>query len=307
MKSKMYLFQIIFCICLILSVTACAKRTDVNEKDNYIYCLNQEGNGLVKVEFDFPDTDTQGIADAILAELAAPVEDIEYMQAIPEKVTVNSCTVNGVLAYVDFSKEYFSLSTVDEKLMQAAVVESLLQVKDINGVWFTVDGEDIKGDNGVVLGIMNSDDFVQTSELSLSAYQTTSLALYFANESGDKLVKQEMDVKYNNNVPIEKVIVDRLMKGPKKTGAYPTINPQATLLSVTIQESVCYVNFDSEFLNRTYDVHPEITVYSIVNSLIEGTSASKVQITVNGEKDVIYEDTVNLSNQFEKNEELIEE
>ena len=307
MKRKRYLFQIVVCLCLILSVTACAKPTDVDKDDSYIYCLNQEGNGLVKVKFDFPDTDSQWTAEAILAKLAAPSENIEYMQAIPESVTVNSCTVNGVLAYVDFSEGYYSLTTVEEKLMQAAIVQSLLQIKDISGIWFTVEGEDIKGDNGVVLGIMNADDFVQTTETSLSAYQTINLALYFANESGDKLVRQEMEVKYNSNVPVEKLIVDRLMKGPKKTGAYPTINPQATLLSVTIQEDVCYVNFDSEFLNRTYDVLPEVTVYSIVNSLIEGTSASKVQITVNGEKDVIYDNTFNLSTQFERNEELVEQ
>ena len=51
------------------------------------------------------------------------------------------------------------------------------------------------------------------------------------------------------------------------------------------------MNFDSEFLDSAYDVKPEVAVYSLVNSLIEGTPASKVQITINGEKNAkIYGD-----------------
>ena len=55
------------------------------------------------------------------------------------------------------------------------------------------------------------------------------------------------------------------------------------------------MNFDAEFLNSVYDIRPEIAIYSIVNSLVEGTSAGKVQITVNGEKSVMYQETVDLS------------
>ena len=54
-------------------------------------------------------------------------------------------------------------------------------------------------------------------------------------------------------------------------------------LSVTIKDGICYVNFDSTFLTGAYDVLPEVTVYSIVNSLVGGTEAQKVQITINGE------------------------
>ena len=43
------------------------------------------------------------------------------------------------------------------------------------------------------------------------------------------------------------------------------------------------------------DVLPEVAVYSIVNSLVEGTEASKVQITVNGESNAVYMEKVDLS------------
>ena len=85
------------------------------------------------------------------------------------------------------------------------------------------------------------------------------------------------------------------MQGPQGDGAYPTINPNANLLSVTIKDGICYVNFDSAFLTGAYDVLPEITIYSLVNSIVEGTDAMQVQITINGESNAKYMETVDLS------------
>ena len=43
-----------------------------------------------------------------------------------------------------------------------------------------------------------------------------------------------------------------------------------------------------------------------MNSLLEGTSAGKVQIAVNGVTDVLYKDAVDLSQAFQQNLELVE-
>ena len=110
-----------------------------------------------------------------------------------------------------------------------------------------------------------------------------------------------MDVRYSSNVSKEKLIVEKLMQGPGSSGAYPTINPDTNLLSVTTKDGICYVNFDSTFLTGAYDVLPQITIYSVVNSLVEGTDAARVQITINGESNARYMETVDLSQPLEKN------
>ncbi len=50
---------------------------------------------------------------------------------------------------------------------------------------------------------------------------------------------------------------------------------------------------------------PEVTVYSIVNSLVEGTEAQMVQITINGETDKKYMEAVDLSQPLKENEGLV--
>ena len=58
-------------------------------------------------------------------------------------------------------------------------------------------------------------------------------------------------------------------------------------------------------MTGAYDILPELTVYSIVNSLVEGTEATQVQITINGETNASYMETVDLSQPFEADMDLI--
>ena len=50
-----------------------------------------------------------------------------------------------------------------------------------------------------------------------------------------------------------------------------------------------------------YDVLPEITIYSIVDSLSELSSISKVQISVNGDTSGVYRDSFKLADMYDRN------
>ena len=101
------------------------------------------------------------------------------------------------------------------------------------------------------------------------------------------------------------MIVEELREGASETGVCATINPDTNLLSVTTKDKICYVNFDSTFLTGAYDILPELTVYSIVDSLVEGTGATRVQITINGETNASYMETVDLSQPLEADMDLV--
>lgn len=295
MNRKIWIY-VLLCICLLFLLTACSKkRTDLDNEDPYIYCLNSDRTGLTKVKYEITEKNTLNAAEEMLKEMKKIPEDIDYTATLPKRVEINSVTLEGELLNIDFNGSYRDLSPVEEKLIRAAIVQSLIKIEGINGLWFSVSGEDLTDSNGKLLGVMNDDDFVQNTGSSLSSYQTATLTLYFANEEGDKLTEQTMDVKYSSNMSKEKLIVEKLVKGPKKNSGFPTITPDVTILGVTIKDGICYVNFDDEFLNGGVDVKPEVTIYSIVNSLIEGTTASKVQITVSGEKNIKYMESVDLT------------
>ena len=47
-----------------------------------------------------------------------------------------------------------------------------------------------------------------------------------------------------------------------------------------------------------------IPIYAIVNSLIENTNVKKVQISINGETNLIFRESISFDTIFERNKEL---
>lgn len=302
-KSKVYITVLLFVLCMLCG---CAKRTEVKNDDSFIYSVNGERNGLVKINYDFQGKTTEEQVNNVIKELQKPAEEINYSTTIPKQIKIQQCEIRHMIVYIDLNDAYLKLPVVEQKLILASMTQSIVKIPKISAIYVTVDGEELKDDEGNPAGIINEDDFVQNNGSSLSSYEETELALYFANESGDKLVKQNVQVKYSTNTSKEKLIVEKLMHGPQGESVHPTISSTCTLLSVTVKDNICYVNFDSEFLASAHDIKPEITIYSIVNSLIEGTAVNKVQIMVNGEKNVLYMNTIDLSQPLQQDLDLIQ-
>lgn len=302
-KSKVYITVLLFVLCMLCG---CAKRTEVKNDDSFIYSVNGERNGLVKINYDFRGKTTEEQVNNVIKELQKPAEEINYSTTIPKQIKIQQCEIRHMIVYIDLNDAYLKLPVVEQKLILASMTQSIVKIPKISAIYVTVDGEELKDDKGNPVGIINEDDFVQNNGSSLSSYEETELALYFANESGDKLVKQNVQVKYSTNTSKEKLIVEKLMHGPQDASVHPTISSTCTLLSVTVKDNICYVNFDSEFLASAHDIKPEITIYSIVNSLIEGTAVNRVQIMVNGEKNVLYMNTIDLSQPLQQDLDLIQ-
>lgn len=305
MKKKIWAFFSAFVLSAAL-LAACGDDAAKNENDgSFVYFLNEDRTGLVKEPYEIPDGDAQSQAVQMLQKLKEPSEDLDHVNPVPEDVEALGCSLSGSILEVDFSRQYLDIGRIQEKLTRAAVVRSLVRIEGVNAVRFTIEGEPLTGSDGTVTGLMNEDDFVGNSSSSPSSYQTDTLTLYFANADGDKLVEQNVTVRYSSNVSKDKLIVEKLMQGPVGSSAGPTINPDANLLSVTTKDQICYVNFDSTFLTGAYDILPELTVYSIVNSLVEGTEAEQVQITINGESNAEYMGAVDLSQPLSADPDLL--
>ena len=83
---------------------------------------------------------------------------------------------------------------------------------------------------------------------------------------------------HNINTSMEQLIVEQLIAGPSGNGHQAVLPSNCKILSVSVTDNVCYINFDSAFLNSSQSVNEYIPIYAIVNSLVDKTSVSKVQI-----------------------------
>ena len=290
-----------------LLMAGCRKQQQVDESGYQIWYINQDETCLKYENKELQSKNEEGLLREMMEVMRETPTDDELKPVIPEDVELLDFDFEHNQLYLDFSPEYKKMPKVYEVLCRAAIVRTLGQIDCVEYVDFQVNGEPLTDLEGKEIGLMNEDQFIENAGEEINAYKTADLTLYFSNKAGDKLVEQRVAMEYNSNISLEKLIVEQLIAGPPFEGAYPTIPSETKLLNISIKDNICYVNLDEGFLGTGYNVIESIPVYSIVNSLIENTDAQKVQISINGETNRMFRESINFDTIFEKNEGLIEQ
>ena len=197
------------------------------------------------------------------------------------------------------------MSPTREVLVRAALVRTLVQIPGVEGVSMCIGEAPLLDRSGNPIGLMQKDTFVDNEGVEINAYDQVALHLYFADETGTQLVETTRTVIYNTNMSMERLVVEILIAGPEGKEIYPTVDPDTRIISVTDTDGVCYVNLSPEFLNAVGDVTPEVTLYSIVNSLAELKDVHRVQFMVNGDSQVLYREMIQLDNTFSRNLDMV--
>ncbi len=302
------IFTAVLLMFQIFALSGCASDETLKDEDaQVVYYINNAGTGVEAQAYDIISTETGAQIEELVWRLGAIPDKLEYKAPLQMGFSLLSYRVEGETLYLDVSEEYRNLKPTTEVLVRAALVRTFSQVKDIRYVAITIAGEPLYDATGVLVGLMSAEQFVDNAGNEINAYEKVKLKLYFANEAGDGLVVTGRTVVYNTNIPLEKLVLEQLLIGPGETegDVYPTVNPETKIVSVTVKDNVCYVNFNETFLTQIYTVTPQVAIYSIVNSLQELTSVNKVQITINGETDIMYRESISLNTVFERNLDLI--
>ena len=222
------------------------------------------------------------------------------MQLLSESITEEQLLL-------DFSEEYYRQPVTTEVLTRAAIVRTLSQIDGVAHISFQVKEEPLTDTYGNVIGVMNADMFIDNDGNEINTYEKAKLLLYFANEDGTRLCAVKRNVVYSSNISMERLVVEQLLLGPQKneTG-YAVLNPSTKILSVTVKDGTCYVNLDTSFWTKSYNVSSDVMIYSIVNSLTELSSVNRVQITIDTEGAVDLKDHASLQPSYERNLDLVE-
>lgn len=291
MKKRIAIF---LCFCLSVLSVGCGAQ-EKNEEEIYVYYVNADGNALLEEVYPM-----MGIEETL--------NKIEEHSILPPKVTITEFQLVGNCLELHFDEHYMQMSKGTEVLLRAAVVQTMVQLDGVDYVSFYVDGKPLQDNEGNAVGMMRAEDFVQNTGSSVNSYQTTDLVLYFSDKEGTELKEiKKSNVRYNANTSIEKLVVEQLMKGTNSSSGQSTIPKTTKLLGISVKEGICYVNFDSKFTQDSYDLNPEVAIYSIVNSIIANGSVSQVQILIDGASDVVYKNNVDLSRPLEWKADLIKE
>ena len=213
----------------------------------------------------------------MLGKVQKNTDNINYRSAFVKGVKIKNWSLHSKNLTVDFNRAYQKLSVTEEIVLRASVVQSLGQIDGVDTVLFTID-----------------------------AYQNETFLLYYGNKKGTRLVKEKVNVRYSSSVSREKALVEQLIKGPDSDNESAVLPEGTKVLSVSVKDHICYVNLDAGFLDTTNVMNPEVPVYAIVNSIVDGSAISRVQILIDGKTDITYMGKINLEKPLSRNPNIVE-
>ena len=295
---------------LVLSLFGCGKaesgKSTQDSRSFTIYYTNLEGTRLEERSYTPVSDRFDGILSELLEQFETPVS-ADVSSAMPLGVSINGYTMGVDNLQVDFNAAYLGISNVQEILLRAGLVKTLVQLPGVMWVTFTVDGQPLTDSSGQEVSAMNEDTFVDSQGNGINSYHYVTLNLYFSNAAGDKVVKEMRNVFYSSNLIMEKVIVEQIIRGPVNERLLPVADPSVSIRSVKISKGICVIDLDDKFNTApNSNVKPETALYAFVNAICDACDVRGVQFRINGESEVRFRGQVSLDQVFERDADTIE-
>ena len=308
-NKKTSVFAVLLLLLALAALAAgCARRTadpargTPEEGVFQIYYLDASGTVLTPNEYRTETRDTDLLIAELMDQLRTVPNDLDSQSAIPERVEYRDFRREEMVVYLLFSDSYNAMSRDQEILCRAALAKTLTQAPGVNYISILAGEQPILNAKGQPVGMMAGGDFID-SVSDVNAYERTVLTLYFTDEKGERLYPETREVVHNTNTSMAQLVLEELISGPESFSLCPTVPEDTRLLNVTVNDNVCYINFDENFLrgSGSLAVADYIPIYSIVNSLAEAAGINRVQIAVNGSVNVKFRDSISLESPFERN------
>lgn len=306
MKKKCCFIFLIMMVCF----SACSGGQETSAEGSFVlYYKNAAETNLVAVPYEIEAETTEGQIDELLAALEVSPDDQTLKKVKPDDVLINEHFFgeDGQLI-LNFDSAYTNIEAITEVFCRAAIVKTLCQIEGVDYIEFYVNGQTLMLGGEIPIGQMESSDFIDNTGKDTSFVQTTDITVYFSDATGEMLNDVRLVVESSGSKSIEQLVTEQLILGPPEDAAdvYPVV-PEGTVLNrVTTRDGTCYVDLSSEFMNKREEITADVAVYSIVNSLCELPSVSKVQFTIDGEARKNYQD-LDLTIVFERKLELMKE
>lgn len=320
MGERMKKVCLLLCLMLwtVISVSCAGNEETINESqqtlgpnDIYVYCVNQDKTDVVPVVYTVGrNEDLLENAEKIIRYLEEVGTTEQYQTPIPEGITyLNSALGNRRdNIEISFNILYDLVNAESLLFFKSCLVQSLLQLEGVDSVTIMLtDVTNVDADTATVSESFDRDSFMMSLDDDSGYVQKGNIVLYFANETGEALKEYKETVEISNTTSLARLVVESLIEGPSLDGYQPTVSEQVTIRNLSVKDGICYVDLSEEFYDTNNPLRNDIIVYSVVNSLAELPTVSKVQFLNNGEKQPFFRESMPFDGIFERNLDLIEQ
>lgn len=276
MNKRIFIFLLAF----ILLLSACGGEAapDGDGVEISVYRVIKEeyrsGDSFVRAELlNSGDSQTETLVKGASYALMSAPEDVELTSAVPSGVRITGTSFSGRTVSVTMNEGYTELSSIDKTLLDACVTLTMCSIPGVDYVSFI-------NEDGETLGSMSSEDILLRNTTTSDGL--IELRLYFPKVEENLLACEYRQVSLDEDMPVERHIIDELVKGPQNDRLRAVLPENTAVLSVYTQDGLCTVSFSENFMSgEEYEpVDIQLAVYSIVNSITCLSTVDRVQISV---------------------------
>ncbi len=284
-----------------------AQQTEETQPEGpQVYYIKSDRTGLANTPVEIKSTGDAKISDMFLA-----LRDGEFPDggsALPESLELDHTAWQDKTLVLYLKGDYPEVGTMNESLLRAALVKSMLSVEDADSVVINVNGNPLTNEYDAEVGNISADSFVDTIFQNEHA-QEIELTLYFGAAEEPLLSSEERYATVEegyDQATLAKMAVSLLIGGPQKESLRNVIPVGTEATDITVTDGICYVNLNDTFGNQELEYSYKLPVYSIVNTLCAIPGINMVQLTVNGSADVVLEEGLSIKAPLEADEEMID-
>lgn len=272
-----------------------------------MYFLNADATGIVAQPKKIRYSDGNELIQHTLIKLRKGPGNMKLGEIMPRDTQILNIELrDDKYLTVNFSTDFLSDDDSRNVLNAYAVVKTLCSTGRVSSVRVLVDGKAIRDREGNKLEYISASDInLETEEYQSELREVT---LYFADDTKKQLVREARTIKITDQQPIEQYIINELIKGTREKAAHSVLSDKTVLVSVNVEDNICYLNFKSSFLsdNSGGEDHNNLVIYSIVNSLMELQTIGRVQFYMDGKR-VDSFGNVNIKDYISRNTQIINE
>ncbi|MDD6263714.1 MAG: GerMN domain-containing protein [Bacilli bacterium] len=258
-------------------------------KTDVIYLLNDKGL-LVKTKILLEGNTAEEKINKLLLNLTEGSSNSfpeGLKKLIPKGTVVNNVMVGNNLVTVDFSRELLKVSSDMEKPMVTAIVYSIMELGNYEGVSILVDGKVLdKYPNSLeeIPSVINKSIGINKN-FSITSYNNINKVVIYYLENIDNNLYYVPVTKYVNDERDKiKIIVEELASSYiYESNLMSFLNSNVRLLDYKEDNDIMYLNFNDYLFDGNDKILEEV-LYSLAYSVFDNYNVSMVSFMVNGQR-----------------------
>ena len=267
-------------IAIVFSVN---KDRPTQKADVDLYFINESGNSIASETRTLRYKDENDLIRTALETLRQGPSSSKLNRIMPKDTQISNVELlGGGFLTVTFSDRFLSDDSSRNVLNVYAVVKTLCTTAGVSSVQVLVDGQPVRDRDNKPLGCISASDIMAR----LQGCPESFYPVMTNNGLIRTAAAEQRTIKITDQQPVEQYLINELINGTESKELKSILSKKTVLVSADVDENICYLNFKANFLddNSGTAEHEKLVIYSIVNSLTELNTISKVQFYMDGKR-----------------------